>query len=70
MDELKIRTPFMKGIIGKILSKLISKKLGKEVKIEFQNIAVENYENGLRFQVSASGEISKEEFKALIKDLL
>lgn len=70
MDEVKIRTPFMKSILGKLLSKLIRKKLGRKIDIWFNEISIENYENELKFKISASGSMSKEELTALLKELI
>ena len=69
MDELKIRTPIMRGIVGKLLSKFISKKIGRKINIQFTHIIVKNYENGIIFDVGATGEVSKEEFDKIIADL-
>ncbi len=38
MDELKIRTDFMKGIISRVIRKILRKKLGEEISIIIDDI--------------------------------
>jgi hypothetical protein len=69
MDELKLKlsTKFMRGIIAKILSKAIKTKLGYEVDILINEIALKTEDGKIKIHVDVDGEVTNDEFKNIIK---
>lgn len=67
VDEVKIRTGFLRGIIGKIIEKIVRDKIGREMKFSLKDLDVEIGETAeLRLEVAIK--MSKEELYGLIKD--
>ena len=71
MDELKLKlsTKFMRGIVAKLVSKAISKKLGYKIDIQLNDIAIDNEDGKIHLHVNADAEISNEEFLKIIKNI-
>ena len=68
MDELKLKlsTNFMKGMIAKVISKAIFKKVGVKPDIQLNEIEVEMKDGKLRVHISMDGEMDEKSFlKAL-----
>lgn len=65
MDELKIRTKFMRGMLSKALELIIRKKTGYNVKIQLNAIDVQVTEGRANFRFDINGDLSTEEFKKL-----
>jgi hypothetical protein len=69
-DELKVKlsTKFMKGIVAKLISKALYKKLGYEINIQLNEIEVQNIDGTVHIHINADGEIDKGNFYKIIKD--
>ena len=65
MDELKIRTKFMRGMLSKALELMIRKKTGYNVKIQLNAVDVQVTEGRVNFHLDINGDLSTEEFKKL-----
>lgn len=68
MDEMRIVTPFLKGIIAKILTKLISDKLSLDTSLKINDLQVtHNGETGqIEFQVNLGGSLSGKQLKEFL----
>lgn len=68
MDEMKIKlsTKFMRGIIARLLSKLIRDKLGGKVFIELNEIEVKTVDAGIHIHINADAVTSNDEFMKII----
>ena len=67
MDEMKIRTPFMKRLIAKIIKRVIDKKLGYQVDIQLNEISVTFDDEKATVHVNADAEMNKDELTKIIK---
>lgn len=65
MDEMKIRTSFLKRIISKAISNLIKKKLGREIKVDLKDLRIEVSDTA-RMSLSIDAEMTKEELDILL----
>ena len=65
MDEMKIRTSFLKRIISKAISNLIKKKLGREIKVDLKDLRIEVSDTA-RMSLSIDAEMTKEELDVLL----
>lgn len=72
MDEMKIKlsTKFMRGIVAKLISKLIRDKTGHDVDVKFSEIDIETVEDNICVHLNVDATISKEEFMKLMKKLV
>lgn len=70
-DELKIKlsTKFVKGIIAKLISKALFKKLGYKVDIQLNEIEIQNINGTIHIHVDADGEIEDKEFIKIVKNV-
>jgi hypothetical protein len=71
MDEMKIKlsTKFMRGIIAKLVSKAVSKKLGCDVSIQINEIEAETTDGKVHLHLNVDGEMNNDEFMKLIKTI-
>lgn len=70
MDELKIKTGFMKKIIGSIVSKAIKKKVGIDAAIKVDELNIAFDEKTAHIRVSIDGDISKDDLNILIEKII
>ena len=71
MDEVKIETGFMQGILSKIIAKAVSKKLGVNLNLKFINpIEVKFDGNQAVVNLNINAKLSKEDLAKLVKDLV
>lgn len=70
MDELKLSlsTKFMKGIVTKIVKKIISNKLGYEVGVLLNEISLVHADGKVRVHIDVDMEINNDDFVGIIKD--
>ena len=69
MDEMKLRlsTKFMRGMVSKLISKAVYKKLGYKVDIQLNDINVEFIDGETSIHTDVDLRLDKEEFTKLIK---
>lgn len=60
MDELKIKTKFMRELISKLLSSAIRKKLGYEVDICMHDIEITVKDDKTHIHINADAEVSND----------
>ena len=72
MDELKLKlsTKWTRNIVAKFVQKVILKKSGHNVSVHFDEVSAETSEDKVRVRATVDVEMSKEEFKKLIKEML
>lgn len=71
MDELKLNlsSKFMRGLITKLISKTVYKKLGYKVDIELNAIQVEVINGKAHVHVDVDAEINNEELIKIVKSI-
>lgn len=64
MDEMKINfnTIFMRGMISKLLAKIISKKIGFKPEIDLKELNVELKDGKIDFHISLDGSVDEKAF--------
>ena len=65
MDELRIRTKLMKGILSKLIETLIRKKTGYKIKVRLNDIDVVIDDDIAHVHIDVDGDISVDEFKKI-----
>lgn len=72
MDEMKLNltSKFMKGIVTKILAKMIRNQLGYDVNIELNEIHVVAKDGKVHLHADIDAEMNNDDFGNLIKDLV
>lgn len=71
MDELKLKlsTKFMRGIVAKLISKALVKKLGYEIDILLNEIEVKAEDGKVHLHIDADAEIENSEFMKILKSI-
>ena len=69
MDEMKIKlsTRFMRGMVAKILSKVIYKKFGVKPDIQINMLETEMKDGKIRFRIDMDGSVSDNIFTKISK---
>lgn len=69
VDELKLNLSgnFMKGIITKVLAKMIQKKLGYKIDIELNSLDIKVVDGKARLHVDADAEMNNDDLFKIIK---
>lgn len=67
MDELNIKTEFMRGLASKMLASMIRKKLGYRVNIKIQDLNISISENEASIQLNMDANMNIDEFKKFTK---
>lgn len=68
MDEMKLNltTKFMRGVLAKLISKMIKKKFGYKVDIHFSEIKLDMIDGQTHIHLNADAEMESDEFKKLL----
>lgn len=69
MLMLKLSTKFMKGIVAKIISKKVYKKLGYKIDLQLNDIQVDTINGDVRLHVDVDTKMSRTEFERLMEEL-
>lgn len=69
MDLLKIKlsTKFMKGLVAKIVSKRIYKKLGYKVDIQLNDVQIDVIDGDVQIHLDVDGKMNKTEFSRIME---
>ena len=70
MDEMKIESKFLKGIISRWLAKQIKKKFGCEAWVALGDFKVEMDESTAKVHITIDAGCSKDEVKKLLDQVL
>lgn len=71
MDEMKLSlsTKFMRGVLAKIISKLIKKKFGYKVDLYFSEIKLDMVDGQTHVHLNVDLDMDSDEFKKLLKTI-
>ena len=72
MDELKMKlsTKFMRGIVSKLIAKVISKKLGYKVDIQLNDLDISVIDGDANISANVEVKINNEEFMKIMKSII
>lgn len=69
MDELRIRTYYLKGLIGSIVTKIIRKKTKSEISINVNEMEIESIGDDYYVKLGISGTIHKDDIPKIMSKL-
>ena len=69
MDEMKIKSGFMTGIIAKLVKKMIKKHLGCDMDISIQELTLLSNDEKAHIHIDIDGIMTREELKKLLKEV-
>lgn len=69
MDEMKITSVFTRGIVSKILRKVIRKKTGYEIDIQLNDITTTIQNGKTHLHVDVDAELNKDELIKILKNV-
>ena len=69
MLMLKLSTKFMKGIVAKIISRNIYKKLGYKINIQLNDVQIDTIDGDVKLHIDADAKMNKTEFDRLMEKL-
>lgn len=70
MDIMKIESKFMTGLIGKVIERLLRKKTGRDVKVQLNELGVQNItDDVISAKINLEVRMSKEELSELLESL-
>lgn len=67
MDELKIKSKFMRATVSKIISMIIKKKLGYNIDIQINEIIATVVDGKSHIHISLDAEMDSSDLKQMIK---
>lgn len=71
MDEMKLKlsTKFMRGIVSKILSRMIYKKIGYKVNIQINELDINMIDGDTAVHANVELKCNSDEFKKIMKGI-
>lgn len=60
--KMKLSTKFMRGIVAKIITKAVYKKLGIKPELQINELEVEMIDGKIRFHINADGAVEEKAF--------
>ena len=66
MDEVRIRTRFMKSIIEKLASRAIRKNLGRQIGVKINDLEAEFVNDLVTLKLNGEVTLTKEELEAML----
>ena len=69
MLMLKLSTKFMKGILSKIISRTVYKKLGYKIDIQLNDMQVDMINGDVKLHIDADAKMNKTEFDRLMETI-
>ena len=69
MFMLKLSTKFTKGIVAKIISRNVYKKLGYKVDIQLNDVRIDTVNGDVKLHIKANAKMNKTEFEKKKKKL-
>lgn len=72
MDEMKMKlsTKFMRGIVSKLIAKIIYKKTGYKVDIQLNDLDVSVIDGDAKLVANVEAKMSNEEFMKIMKSII
>jgi hypothetical protein len=69
MDEMKINSKFLTGIVSKIIDNLVKKKLGVDVAVQVNSVQAAMQEGNTHLHLDVDADLRKEDLERLLKKL-
>lgn len=69
VDEMRIRTDFLKKLLSRVVEKRLKKSFGAEVNLRLQTLDLVVDDRGAKFNVSLSGTTDVKNLEKLLKSI-
>lgn len=69
MDEMKITSTFTRGIVSRLITKMLCKKLGYDIGIQVNDLQATVIDGRTRVHLDADIDIEKEELMKILKNI-
>lgn len=69
MDELKIKSKFMRNLLTKVISKMIQKKCGYKIDIQLNDLDITVIDGKAHLHTDIDLEIDNNEFMKIVKSI-
>lgn len=71
MDEMKVKlsSRFMRGIVSKLITKTLKKKLGYNIDIQLNDLDISVIDGETKIAVNAEVKLDSAEFTKIVKDI-
>lgn len=69
MDEMKIQSPFLRGIVSKLFGKIFKSKTGIDADVKLNDLKCSVLDDKALVHLDIYAEMSKPEFEKLMKKL-
>lgn len=69
MDEMKIRSKFMKNLVAKLVKGVVKKKVGYEMDIQLNELTAAVTDGAAHVHLNVDAEMSKDEFTKLLRTI-
>lgn len=69
MFMLKLSTKFMKGIVAKVISRNVYKKLGYRIDIQLNDVQIDMIDGDVKIHINADTKMNKTEFDRLVRKI-
>lgn len=69
MDEMKITSTFTRGIVSRLITKTLCKKLGYDIGIQVNDLQATVIDGRTRVHLDADIDIEKEELMKILKNI-
>lgn len=66
MDEMKLSTKLMKGLIANLIKKALKKKLGCDVKLDLNDIYITYDETNAKVHLDLNAEMDKDNLESVL----
>jgi pantothenate kinase-related protein Tda10 len=70
MDEMRITTGFMKGIIAKAIKKIIKKKFGVDVTVSLNDFYISNDDKVAKIHLNVNAEMDSKSLAAITSTIV
>lgn len=68
MDEMKLTTKLMRGVVAKLISSIIKNKFGFDVKVDLAAFYITYDENTANIHLNASAQLDKDNLEYILME--
>ena len=66
MDEMRIITPFMRGIISKLIKRTLKQKIGRDVDVDLKHFKATTSDDGIKLSMGIDCAIDRDTLMHLL----
>lgn len=69
MDEMKIKSSLMRGLVAKIFTRIIKKNTGVDVKLYINNLDIKIVDDAAYLNLNIDGEMDKQQLRKIVSKI-